>query len=220
MGKSKERRRDNHSKPKILLGGICLDGLKEIPQPYKDYLKIGKDCYIKSGTILCGEGFHFTRDDKTKTLRFNPHEYGLVIRDRVWIGSNCTIDRGRWRPTVVGGGTKIDNGVHISHNVRIGKNCIIGTGAILLGSCEIGDNSEIWSNAIIHQGVKVGKNCAVGAGTYLRKNLPDNTVAYIDNRTGKLVIKPISETKKYSQKNDRGGSKKCLSGKCSIDCTW
>lgn len=228
VGKGKDRRRDNNKEPGIILGGICLDGYDEIPEPYNDFLKIGKQCYIKSGTILCGEGFHFSRDDKG-TLKFNEHKKGLVIRDNVWIGSNCTIDRGRIRPTVVGGGTKIDNGVHISHNCRIGRNCILGTGSIILGSVEIGDGSEIWSGAIIHQHVKIGKNCAVGAGTYLRKDLSDNTVAYIDNRTGKLVIKPISQTKKYSQKNQnkktekigRGGSRKsCLNGKCSIDLSW
>ena len=228
VGKSKDRRRDNDKQPGIILGGICLDSYSDIPEPYRDYLKIGTNVYIKTGTILCGEGFHFSRDDRG-TLKFNEHKKGLVIRDNVWIGSNCTIDRGRIRPTVVGGGTKIDNGVHISHNCRIGRNCILGTGSIILGSVEIGDGSEIWSGAIIHQHVKIGKNCAVGAGTYLRKDLPDNTVAYIDNRTGKLVIKPISETKKYSQKNTekntekigRGGSRKsCLNGKCSIDLSW
>jgi len=209
--------------PNILLGGICLDGLQEIPEPYKKYLKIHKNVYIKTGTILCGEGFHFTRQEDN-TLKFNPHHKGLVIGNNVWIGSNCTIDRGRVKRTAVGGGTKIDNGVHISHNVEIGKNCIIGTGAILLGSCKVGEGSEIWSNAIIHQHVKIGKNCVVGANTYLRKDLEDNMCAYVSNETGKLVIKHRSETKKYSEKNSEkkggGGLKNCLNGKCSVNSTW
>jgi len=212
--------------PNIILGGICLDGLKEIPLPYKNYLKIHKNVYIKTGTILCGDGFHFTRQDDN-TLKFNAHHKGLVIGPNVWIGSNCTIDRGRVKRSAVGGGTKIDNGVHISHNVEIGRNCIIGTGAILLGSVKVGDNSEIWSNAIIHQHVKIGKNCVVGANTYLRKDLEDNMCAFIDNRTGKLVIKHRSETKKYSESNEKnlskkregGVSAKCLNGKCT-NSTW
>lgn len=198
---------------KILLGGVCLDDLKEIPYPYNKYLKIGKDVYIKTGTILCGEGFHFTRKDKV--LYFNPHTKGLVIRDNVWIGSNCTIDRGRFRPTIIDKGTKIDNGVHISHNCRIGRNCIIGTGAIILGSVEIGDETEIWSRAVIHQGVKVGKGCAVGANTYLRHDLEDGMCAYGD------TIKPMNDTKKYGKKEEGGVSRKsCLDGKCAVFTDW
>ena len=44
-----------------LLGGICLDGYDSIPKPYDKYLHIGTNVMIKTGTILCGEGFHFTR---------------------------------------------------------------------------------------------------------------------------------------------------------------
>ena len=196
-----------------LLGGICLDGYDSIPKPYDKYLHIGTNVMIKTGTILCGEGFHFTRRDGK--LMFNTHNHGVDIQDDVWIGSNCTVDRGRVRDTVIGKGTKIDNGVHISHNCIIGNDCIVGTGAILLGSCEIGDSTEIWSNAIIHQHVKIGKNCAVGANTYLRHDLADNMAAYMTSDG--MVIKPISETKKYKGGE---GKKSCLNGKCAADTLW
>jgi len=176
------------------LGGICLDFYDSIPEPYKSILYIGKNVVIKSNTILCGEGFHFKRQED-KTLKFTEHKHGVQLHDNVWIGSNCTIDRGRVNDTAVGGGTKIDNGVHISHNVIIGKNCIIGTGAALLGSVRVGDNTEIWSNAVIHQGVKIGKGCSVGANTYLRKDLPDYHIAYMEGK--RLVIKPIANSKHY-----------------------
>lgn len=198
------------------LGGICLDFYDKIPEPYKSLLYIGKNVMIKTGSILCGEGFHFERDENQE-LHFTKHKHGLQIHDNVWIGSNCTLDRGRVRDTVIGKGTKIDNGVHISHNVIIGENCIIGQGASLLGSCEIGDNTEIWSNAVIHQGVKVGKNSAVGANTYLRHNVGDNMCAYFSYETGELVIRPMTETKKYG-----GGvsEPKCLNGNCGPQSEW
>ncbi len=198
------------------LGGICLDFYDKIPEPYKSLLYIGKNVMIKTGSILCGEGFHFERDENQE-LQFTKHKHGLQIHDNVWIGSNCTLDRGRVRDTVIGKGTKIDNGVHISHNVIIGENCIIGQGASLLGSCEIGDNTEIWSNAVIHQGVKVGKNSAVGADTYLRHNVGDNMCAYFSYETGELVIRPMTETKKYG-----GGvsESKCLNGNCGPQSEW
>jgi UDP-3-O-[3-hydroxymyristoyl] glucosamine N-acyltransferase len=196
----------------MILGGICLDGYDTIPEPYNKYLHIGKNVMVKTGTILCGEGFHFKKIKGKQT--FTPHNFGVEIQDDVWIGSNCTVDRGRIRDTVISNGTKIDNGVHISHNCIIGSDCIIATGSILLGSCEVGNGTEIWSNAIIHQGVKIGNNCAVGANTYLRHDLKDNMVAYMTSNG--MVIKPITDAKKY------GGiiSKKCLNGKCSADSGW
>ena len=198
-----------------IFGGICLDGLKKIPEEYRDILHIGKNVFIKSGTILAGEGFHFRRDEYNKLI-FTPHRHGVQILDDVYVGSHCTIDRGRIRDTIIGRGTKIDNGTHISHNCVIGENCIIGQGASILGSVEIGDNTEIWSHCTIHQGVKIGNNSAVGANTYLRKDVPPNHVAYMGVKG--LVIKPISDSKKYKKRG--GGVLKTLNGKPINDCSW
>ena len=201
------------------LGGICLDFYESVPEEYQDFLHIEKNVIIKTGTVLCGEGFHYER--KNGTLVFTPHHHGVQIKESVHIGSNCTIDRGRVRDTIIGKGTKIDNGVHISHNCIIGENCIIGQGASILGSVEIGDNSEIWSNAVIHQGVKIGKGCAVGANTYLRHDLEDGMCAYFSNELGEFVVRPMSETKKYGKKDIGGVSRKsCLNGKCAADSFW
>lgn len=186
----------NRRKPLGLLGGICLDGYKKIPKPYDRYLSIGKNTFIKTGTVLCGEGFNFNRLDDGK-LYFNIHNYGVEIGEDVWIGSNCTIDRGRWRHTAVKRGVKIDSNTHIGHNVIINPDSIIGSCCLLGGSCEIGEGSEIWSHVTIHQGVKVGKNCVVGANTYLRHDLPDNMVAY--RGKSKVVFKHRNQTKTYKK---------------------
>lgn len=62
----------------------------------------------------------------------------VIIEDHVEIGANACIDRGSWRPTIIGAGTKIDNlvsvhsldrssrlKVQIAHNVQIGRYCLI-----------------------------------------------------------------------------------------------
>ena len=173
---------------------------------------IGQYCAIGD------DGFNFIRDADNKLIH-TEHQYSVIIKENVWIGSHVSIDKGRWRDTVVNGGSKIDNHAHISHNCVIGENVIIGAHATILGSVYIGDNSEIWSNAVIHQGVHIGKNCAVGANTYLRHNLEDNMVAYTSNITGQIVIKHRDDTKKYGQKKEGGVPGKCLNGKCK-DTTW
>jgi len=123
-------------------------------------------------------GFSYVRDDTGRFIA-QKHEFGLIIEDDVDVGCFTTIDRGSWRDTVIGKGTKIDNHAHISHNCIIGKHCIISAHTTILGSVEVGDYSEIWSNAIIHQRIKIGKNCMVGANSYIRHDVPDEHCAYI-----------------------------------------
>jgi UDP-3-O-[3-hydroxymyristoyl] glucosamine N-acyltransferase len=45
----------------------------------------------------------------------------VVIGDNVDIGANTCIDRGSYRDTVIGDGSKIDNLCHIAHNVQVGR---------------------------------------------------------------------------------------------------
>ena len=63
----------------------------------------------------------------------------------------------------------------------------------------------------------MGKNSAVGANTYLRHNVGDNMCAYFSYETGELVVRPMTETKKYG-----GGvsEPKCLNGKCAAQSDW
>ncbi len=159
----------------IIKGGICLDGLKEIPDDYKEYITIGKDVIIMTGTILASNGFGFTRDEQG-VLHHREHNFGVVIEDGVWIGNNCTIDRGRWRDTAVNRGSKLDNNVHIGHNAVIGKNSLLCAGVIVGGSCSIGDGCEIGLGAIILPGVVIGNNCVIAAGAVVRKNIEDDSV--------------------------------------------
>ena len=136
------------------------------------------DCrsIVKPGTIIGGTGFGYTKVDG-KWLPKN-HNYTVIIEKDVHIGSLCTIDRGRWRDTVIREGTRIDNGVHVGHNAIIGKNCIIGAHAVIGGSAELGDGAEVWVNAFVHQGVKVGRNTIIGACSYLRHDTGDNELWY------------------------------------------
>lgn len=129
-------------------GGMCLDSLKEIPDSYKDLLYIGKNVIIKSGTILCGDGFEYDSN-----LKHISHRNGLQIGDNVHIGSLCTIDRGIFWDTIIGEGTKIDNHVHIGHGVIIGKNCIINSFVNIIPHIKIGDNVTIPRNTLVDNNI-------------------------------------------------------------------
>lgn len=49
----------------------------------------------------------------------------VIIQDKVQIGANATINRGRMRDTIVGEGTRIASLVQIDGDVTIGRHCIV-----------------------------------------------------------------------------------------------
>ena len=83
------------------------------------FTKIGKNCKIKSGSVVGGTGFGLITDNEGNHHRI-PHVGNVKIGNNVMIGSNCTIDRGTIDDTIILDGTNIDNMVHMcsSSNCR------------------------------------------------------------------------------------------------------
>lgn len=140
----------------------------------QEIVKLGKNVKIKEGTVIGTDGFGYERNEKNELEKF-PHFGNVIIQDYVDIGANCTIDRGNMHDTIIGKGTKIDNGVHIAHNVKIGKHCMIGPHSVLLGSCEVEDYTTIWTNVIVKEHVKIGSKVVVGACSYVNHDVPSDT---------------------------------------------
>lgn len=138
---------------------------------------LGKNCEIHNSSVIGNIGFGYNRNNGN-ILERKEHNYGVIINDNVDIAALCNIDKGSWRYTEIGDGTKIDALTHIAHNVIIGKNCLIGTGVRILGSVTIGDNCEIWANSVINQRIKIGRNVIIGACSYVRHDIPDNELWY------------------------------------------
>ena len=98
---------------------------------------------------------------------FIDHGMGTVIGETAEIGKNCTMFH-----NVTLGGTGKDEG---KRHPTIGDNCTIGTGAILLGKLNVGNNVKI------------------GADTFIiNKNVPNNaTVVGTPGRIVKLNGKKV-----------------------------
>lgn len=146
-------------------------------------VKIGSNCVISNaiisnnvtindGTVIgkIGYGFKYIN----KKIHFIPHIGHVNINENVYIGSNCTIDRGSFSNTVIGKDTLIDNLVHLAHNVKVGNFCCIAGQVGIAGSTEIGDYCMIGGQAGISGHLKIGKNVQIGGGTGVLKNLDDN----------------------------------------------
>ncbi len=130
--------------------------------------------FVKKGDqeIASGSGFGYIRDESGK-LKRNQHNFGVRIGTDVEVGRMANIDKGSWRDTVIGEGTKIDSLVHIGHNAMIGKHCLLVSSSNIGGSAEIGDYSYIGMSAVIKQHTKVGKHVIIGAGAIVINDVPD-----------------------------------------------
>jgi len=127
---------------------------------------------INDGTIIgkIGFGFKYIK----KKFHFIPHIGCVMIDSNVYIGSNCTIDRGSFSNTKIGESTKIDNQVHIAHNVEIGKNCYLVAQVGIAGSSKIGNNCMIGGQVGISGHLKIGNNVYIGGKSGVIKNVGDN----------------------------------------------
>lgn len=164
----------------------------------KPHLVIGKNCVIRSGTVIYGD---VTIGDN---CNFGQH---VVVREGCRIGNNTSIGTGVKVEcyTHIGNFVSIETQSHITGWMTIEDGVFVGGfvgstndlqmkwkreghGADLIGptlkyGCRIG------SGAILLPGTVVGKNSVVNVGEVVRKDIPDNTMMF--TKKGKVVLKKI-----------------------------
>ncbi len=86
--------------------------------------QIGNRVIIQPGAVIGSCGFGYTPNKKGEHIK--QEQLGIVVlEDDVEIGANTSIDRARFKVTLISRGTKIDNLVQIGHNCEIGQHNII-----------------------------------------------------------------------------------------------
>lgn len=147
-------------------------------------VKIGSNCSISNtiiednviindGSVVGKIGFGFKLINN-RTM-FIPHIGCVILEKNVYLGSNCTIDRGSFSNTIIGSGSMLDNQVHIAHNCKIGKNCFLAGQVGIAGSSMIGNNCMIGGQSGISGHLKIGNNVYIGGGSGVLKDVQDNT---------------------------------------------
>lgn len=159
---------------------------------YIDYsVTIGENFQMGFNNVIGLEGFGFEKDKEDNfiyPLKRQPHDFGVIIKDNVELGSCVTIDRGRWRDTEINNYVKIDNLVHIGHNAVIGDNTFLVAGTIIGGSATIGQRCKLYMNCSIFPGVTVGDNATIGAGSVVIHDVRDNEVVYGNPARTKQIL--------------------------------
>jgi UDP-3-O-[3-hydroxymyristoyl] glucosamine N-acyltransferase len=150
-------------------------------------VRVGRDCSIGANStithttmgdrVIVHPGCHIGQDGfgyvgGAKGHLKIPQIGSVVIGDDVEIGAATTIDRGGFRDTVIGDGTKIDNLVQIGHNVVVGRHCIIVALAGISGSVTIEDFALIGGMVGIAPHVTVGKGAKLAARAGVISDIP------------------------------------------------
>jgi UDP-3-O-[3-hydroxymyristoyl] glucosamine N-acyltransferase len=138
---------------------------------------IGRNCCIKSGTVIGQPGFGVYRDEHNVPHHM-PHVAGVIIQDNVGIGALNTLAGGTIHPTIVEHDVKTDDQVHIAHNCHIGARTLITACAELSGSVSIGADCWIGPNASIRDGVSIGDGALVGIGANVIAPVPPGVTVY------------------------------------------
>jgi UDP-3-O-[3-hydroxymyristoyl] glucosamine N-acyltransferase len=139
-----------------------------------DGVRIGKNCRIKSGSVIGEDGFGFEHDTDGTPLRMI-HLGGVVIGDRVEIGSLNTVCQGTLGPTIVEDDVKTDDHVHIAHNCQIKRRTIITAGVVVAGGVTVGEAAWIACNATILNGLTIGDRAFIGLGAVVIRDIPPRT---------------------------------------------
>lgn len=100
---------------------------------------LGNRVILQPGAIIGSCGFGYSTDQEGKHTKLK--QIGnVILEDDVEIGANTTIDRARFKTTLIHRGTKIDNLVQIGHNVQLGAHNIIVSQTGIAGSTTTGRN--------------------------------------------------------------------------------
>ncbi len=128
------------------------------PNVYIGYgTRIGKRCEVHPTSALGSEGFGYAHDEEFNHYR-HVHYGRLILEDDVHVGAGVTIDRGHFRDSIIGRGTKIDNHCHLAHNIQVGANCLMVSDFIAAGTVSIGDNNVFGGRTGVTDHVSIGSN--------------------------------------------------------------
>lgn len=126
--------------PHVSIGSDVVIGENCILHPssvVREQCRLGNRVILQPGAVIGSCGFGYIPDARGCYQKLE--QLGIVVlEDDVEIGANTTIDRSRFKKTVIGKGSKIDNLCQIAHNVQIGPHNAIAAQTGIAGSSKTG----------------------------------------------------------------------------------
>ncbi len=136
---------------------------------------LGKRCVLHSHVVIGTDGFGYRPDtnaDGQPTIRKVPHLGHVELGNDCELGACACVDKGKFTPTMLGHGCKLDNHVQIGHNCRLGNMVIISGCTAIAGSCTVGDGVMIGGQAAIADHLTIGAGAQLAGGIQLMNDVP------------------------------------------------
>jgi len=156
----------------VYIGEGCSIGNRTVLHPNVTLYHsctLGDDVTIDSGTVIGADGFGWVT---VKDVHHKIPQIGkVIIKNNVWIGANCTVDRGTFRDTIINENTKLDNGIQIAHNVEVGRGCLFAGQVGIAGSTKIGNHVTLAGQVGIVDHISIGDRCIVASKSGVMQSL-------------------------------------------------
>jgi UDP-3-O-[3-hydroxymyristoyl] glucosamine N-acyltransferase len=137
---------------------------------FKTRSQTGDRVRIGPGCVIGYDGFgYFFADGQHHLI---PHLGNVIIEDDVHLGASVCVDRGKFGPTKLGAGTKVDNLVQIAHNVQTGRNCILVGQCGIAGSAVLGDGVVLGGSSGVRDNVTLGDGSQLAAYSATAVSIP------------------------------------------------
>lgn len=120
--------------PETIIGTDCIIHPGVI---IRESCVIGNRVIIQPGAVIGSCGYGYITDAKGNHSKLN-QVGNVILEDDVEIGANTTLDRARFKSTIIRKGSKIDNLVQIGHGVEVGQHNLIIAQTGIAGSTKTG----------------------------------------------------------------------------------
>lgn len=134
---------------------------------------LGHQVILQPGAIIGSCGFGYTTHPKTGDHTKLEQIGAVIVEDDVEIGANTTVDRARFKTTIIKKGAKIDNLVQIAHNVEVGENNIIVSQTGIAGSAKLGRNVFLGGQAGVVGHLSICDNVKIATRGGVSKTIND-----------------------------------------------
>ncbi|MDE1171139.1 MAG: UDP-3-O-(3-hydroxymyristoyl)glucosamine N-acyltransferase [Verrucomicrobium sp.] len=140
----------------------------------REHCVLGSRVILHAGAVIGSDGFGYEfkegRHEKIPQIGY------VQIDDDVEIGSNTTVDRGRFGRTWIKKGAKIDNLVMIAHNVVVGEHSVLVGQVGVSGSTVIGKYVTLAGQVGLAGHLQVGDKAVITAQSGVAKDVPAGSV--------------------------------------------
>ncbi|MBD1572313.1 UDP-3-O-(3-hydroxymyristoyl)glucosamine N-acyltransferase [Vibrio sp. S17_S38] len=166
-------------------------------------ITIGESCLIQANTVIGADGFGYA-NNRGEWVKI-PQLGGVIIGNRVEIGSCTTIDRGALDDTVIEDNVIIDNHIQIAHNVRIGYGTAMAGSTTVAGSVNIGKYCIIGGASVINGHIDIADQVTITGMGMVMRGIPEKGVysSGIPLQTNKEWRKTAARTLKIDDMHKR-----------------